>query len=854
MSDRLNVLAENCNNILLAEIGAMIHNIGKMSEEHLKQGKFQLHLYFGDFLYDLIQTQTGNINGLDTNNINNAQGKFYSQPLKTLLTNLKISFPTAPLNDREYELREFSYLRIKQLYENKILDNLLGGKTSLLGKLLSEAHGRAVGGDKGFTLETNTNQQDKNAIHLSTAFGYEVENISSRNISSDQKKFLDELQKILQEINDFIGNNKQREVNTAVNKWKELYTRFQHILKKHISPYIADTRHPIDDIDLYSFHHSTASFFKAGIAKILLENPGTLTYADIEKFEWKLLSVRYNGLDYLLAARGINDILGKQSALETALNKIKQLLEVEYPIANEIYRDENGSVFLFPTLERNIEKEILKEVVEKIENIFKEELQRDLKPHINFSESSRQALKLGPVISEFTPEFNQFYPDISPGHSKITINGKAIQVDLCQSCHLRFIGTGLSGIILEKAVARKICGVCYERRDNRAKNWWENEKNETIWIDEVADEHGQIALIAGKFNLNNWLNGFFLNSFLNKTYREIFEKKPSLFTSFKNKLKREIQSNINRTFQRQANNSLRQEISNTIQQINDVIDSCTQVNINNIYQKIKQEIENLKNRFLSSGVNISYNDVAFNIFKFFKNSITKSFPDSLSPFLSFNPNNAFTNLNEFDDFLKNDRDVWGIFQNNDEHRLLFLNAKPASFARIDRIWHQTREFNLKIPLHIETCMDSIKRNRLYIKAIDESSVPAYQKSFKSTHVYEFKEGNVSFSLYCVKGSEDGNRELEFVSATNWQYLKKQFHFKWQKKLTKGTLLKETQEKLSARIESIEMADQSYYPYVTILAQPQLFMFWRLHLRPSILFRRLNGTTTNSSPKSKIVFR
>lgn len=154
MTDRLHILAENRENILLAETGAMIHNIGKVDEDFLINHKFDYHLYYGDWLYDLINTNKSNkLDRKDIDNINNAHNKFYSQSLKLLLSNLKISFQTPPLNDRVYELREYSSLRKRNLYDKSLLDNLLGGNTSLLGKLLSEAHGLAVGGDKGFTID-----------------------------------------------------------------------------------------------------------------------------------------------------------------------------------------------------------------------------------------------------------------------------------------------------------------------------------------------------------------------------------------------------------------------------------------------------------------------------------------------------------------------------------------------------------------------------------------------------------------------------------------------------------------------------------------------------------------------------
>lgn len=816
MPNRLNILAENRDDILLAEIGAMIHNIGKMSTEHLIDQNFNLHLYFGDWLFDLLNANSGLQNNKNWqghwNQAQSAQGKFYPQSLKTILANLQVSFSTPPLNDRRYELREFSSLRKRELYDGR-LDNLLGGKTSLLGKLLSEAHGRAVGGDKGFTLETNVNQQERNFIHLSSAFGYEKENISQRNINIEKDCFLHNLQILLKRLTDTESKD--------LAFWTTFRLEFHQTLKKHLSAYIADTRYPINDVDLYSFHHSTASFFKAGIAKILLEQPTELKYEDIENFEWKLLSVRYSGLDYLMQARGVSDILGKQQALRTTLNVVKELLEIEYPIANEVYRDENGSVFLLPSLAKD-EQDILNVV----KDIFREKLHRDLKPDFYLSPSSRQALILGEVISNHTPKFNQFYPDLDPGQSD--------HVDLCQSCNLRFIGSDnslpdsqkLSDIEKDKALSRKLCGVCYRRREKRAKNWWEQENDKTIWMDEVADDHGQLALIAGKFDLKNWLNGWWLNSFLGKSFREVIEKRPSLLTDYKNELKKDITNWINRIFQPHATQQLRQEISNTINSIGNVIHSLTVDNIKEVYDNINEKVETLRETFILSGISITDIEQCSSLFGFLKDKISSPFPNSVAPYLNFDPAIAFSNLNDLDIYIKNERDAWGIYQANNDNRFFFVNAKTASFARLSRIWQQTREFNQNIPSLLETCLSVIKQHRLIIKAKDKSQVKSKEISFKTTHVYEFKRGIVSFSFYCIKGSESGNRNLEFVSATNWDYLQREFQFHWQKELTRGTVLKETTEKrlnLQIEIESVKRDNKPYYPYVTILAEPQLFL-------------------------------
>lgn len=75
----------------------------------------------------------------------------------------------------------------------------------------------------------------------------------------------------------------------------------------------------------------------------------------------------------------------------------------------------------------------------------------------------------------------------------------------------------------EKAQQRNICYVCLERRGKRAQIWaqarhktghehkpWER----TIWLDEVADENGRLALIVGKFDLTDWLSGDMIQTLL----------------------------------------------------------------------------------------------------------------------------------------------------------------------------------------------------------------------------------------------------------------------------------------------------------------------------------------------------
>ncbi|WP_421658967.1 hypothetical protein [Leptothermofonsia sp. ETS-13] len=59
---------------------------------------------------------------------------------------------------------------------------------------------------------------------------------------------------------------------------------------------------------------------------------------------WRLLSIRVNGLEYITNVIRLPDLLSRQDILNDSLDKVRHLLEEEYPLGNEVYRDENGSL------------------------------------------------------------------------------------------------------------------------------------------------------------------------------------------------------------------------------------------------------------------------------------------------------------------------------------------------------------------------------------------------------------------------------------------------------------------------------------------------------------------------------
>ena len=116
-----------------------------------------------------------------------------------------------------------------------------------------------------------------------------------------------------------------------------------------------DTRYTVNDITLWDHSISTAILFKILIAWIVASNPNLednnrFPRGNNKKFENRfrpqLLPLRIDGLGYLAASNNIPDLLARRELLQKVYDTWRDILEWEFPLAGEVYRDENGPVFL----------------------------------------------------------------------------------------------------------------------------------------------------------------------------------------------------------------------------------------------------------------------------------------------------------------------------------------------------------------------------------------------------------------------------------------------------------------------------------------------------------------------------
>jgi CRISPR-associated Csx11 family protein len=238
-----------------------------------------------------------------------------------------------------------------------------------------------------------------------------------------------------------------------------------------------------------------------------------------DKYHWRLLRVGLDGLTFWGKSIRVGDLLARKGRFEEALDKIQELLEVIYPLGSEIYRDENGSIFIVPNIDNLLiytdSTQSLERHIQDIANqVFAGETDFTLTP----SPSTRNTLVFGSLACIALPQ-----PTSRPSWLKQQWQNKSS--DICSVCGLRPHGPS------DKARKRKVCDTCQMRRVNRSRQWINNPST-TIWIDEVANVNGQVALLVAHFSLADWLSGNFFNTVLS------FDPESRLLSDEKQKLSR----------------------------------------------------------------------------------------------------------------------------------------------------------------------------------------------------------------------------------------------------------------------------------------------------------------------------
>jgi CRISPR-associated Csx11 family protein len=488
--------------ILLTEIGVLIHDLGKQSSEFLESkskectenDKFSPNCAFKH--EEIIKKDEG----------------FIQNSLRDLLENKQLGIVLKLRKLKGYQELEKLSQFISQHHSPRseiLLIRILAGPG-------------CDGVDSGIDKSNPVEQQEFFQTYISTAFGYDKNRIVPSSLTQERIKFCRILESQLQKVTDA---GEETVEDTVVQARKEIV----EAAKKHFSSALGETRRAANDITLWDHSYSVASLLKAALVGIILEHESSDSYTlpQPRELKWKIFSININGLDFWMKSEKIGDIIARKNLIRECFDEIKNLFEIEIPLGNEIYRDENCISFLVynkfsEELELKSENITIKE---KIISIFDRNLDSELKPRLEMSEESRGAATIGELLRR-AREFNKpFGKDIGQHWENVKSKNqekKETEVEICRVCGIRAVGFPRNDES-KKAEKRHMCIVCLARRTNRSKKWMKaaTEEKDTIWIDEIADSNNRIALIIGKFDLGSWLDGAYLNTMFTKTLSDL---------------------------------------------------------------------------------------------------------------------------------------------------------------------------------------------------------------------------------------------------------------------------------------------------------------------------------------------
>jgi len=361
-------------------------------------------------------------------------------------------------------------------------------------RLMWDAHGRGSGIEKGLLYRFAPAQ--KKIVYCSTAFGFEKTSIDKTEIENKRRALYSEIQT---QLDDLKNNNGKPSMG-----WRDFRQSFLSQISQIFSISIGDTRRPLNDITLFDQTVASVAFFKTSMAQILIDGwkePASLT--NNNKYHWCILRIGFNWIDFMTKSSKISDIEARKHLITPLLDEIKHLLETDFPLGYEIYRDEMWVAFIVPEIGGLLDAIIDNGMTfsEKISELSRKHFNLEANLHLfPISPATRNMQLFGNLIIE---------PVVDSVQDSKRL--KAIQ-DLwsqpnkvCIICGLRPEGPN------EKAISRNVCNICEQRRLERAKIW-SNNFNKTIWIDEVADTNGRIALLVGHFSMNDWLTGALISS------------------------------------------------------------------------------------------------------------------------------------------------------------------------------------------------------------------------------------------------------------------------------------------------------------------------------------------------------
>jgi hypothetical protein len=472
-----------------AELGAWLHNVGKFCSAFQTRfgtagsagpGAFHPEAIVGRFRAQIEGLNWKDNDGEQVKRLKRWDGSqpIFSKWYEIFQESLRLP---EPFNKRDYQIGDFIELSNATWYRSDHLKEI-GIDSSYLTELLYVCHQAASAEKDDFEGQDPTN-------HKVSPFGFGRPATPADVVESARGELLK------------ATKLERREFLTAAKPLLMLAR--------------AETRWPANDIDMWDFSSSVAAFFRAAMVKCVLEErwPGRESLGT--DFAWRLVRVGIDGPEFYGRVARLPDLLARRTLMKRLLDAAQRVLEDEVGIASEIYRDEHGATFLAPNLLGDENGDIIRREGEPaLTAAWVRESSGELLPFLEILPAptetlfpSRRPPKPGSTRDQLVGKALALGPGLAlkPGrplvHDPATVASwwKETKADVCPVCGLRPQGPS------KRSRDRKVCDTCEIRREGRSRTWLSSELHQTIWLEEVADVHGRIALVCGRFQIDDWL-------------------------------------------------------------------------------------------------------------------------------------------------------------------------------------------------------------------------------------------------------------------------------------------------------------------------------------------------------------
>lgn len=577
---------------------------------------------------------------------------------------------------------------------------------------LKECDKKDSADDKGIVRR----KQHLDSTWISSPFGHPKEKID---LNCLQKIFDDLQDNLIGLFKNYTSMDKSCFRNTLINNLK---TPFSHAL--------GETRIPANDVTLWDHSYSTASLFKSVLAAITCgTNPNP------QDLKWRIFAICWNGMEFINKGKKVAEIQSRNDVIENLKKKLTGIFEEEIPVGNVVFEDMNGIYFTFPDLNRacDLAEECAKIALETIQK----ETQNELWPFFILSEATRTLTIIANVqrsafekkkVPKMTPVL--FVEDKERYLENPDLPSFTVRQSICPVCDIRPRDEG-----------KERCKICYKRRQGRLSKWLSN-REETIWIDEVADKNNKIALISLSFYLDKWLDGTMVGTIYSQSFEDWLNKERSELDKIQKKHLDDIENKIDKP---------KKEIEG-MKKAKDP---------ERVKEKIAKNLEQIKylNQKKKEFSFLLYpnKETVYKVLDMFfeaKNSNDNNDKETAAEILCTFFEEISLNGNTLERHLNNIKKRIGTEQLSRENLATFLFTHNSSPARLYRIWNETKEFLNLVVEEMKNTVYSTKWNRVKF-TVDANEFSKLKKQIELQTPYIIRMKNLEPSDLLVFHNENG---------------------------------------------------------------------------------------------------